>query len=327
MLSMEAIDPRGAFPAPMELAATAQRAREAAGRRPGADAAVFARATGLPLRGWVRVRGARASHRELGRDRRDLGAATRIHDAGPAPGEVRPAAIADGIEAPPLPLMGDGLRLARADTLGELVLRIWLAAPGPGLAADPLLTPETAERAATGWRGNRVAIYVPAAADAPPAPSVPDAGTQAQVRTTAALGWLTAWESEGDADDFLQSVAPRLAALAAGGESESRFRSTRPSGPRSGASGPATRCSRSSGAERRSRCSSVPPRGRFLRSERCSTCCHRSVGSLAAPEADEAMITLGSRWQSTVIVGAQSCRFRDRARPLHSPTAARPGDS
>jgi hypothetical protein len=56
--------------------------------------------------------------------------------------------------------------------------------------------------------------------DAPPAPAVPDGGTPAPARTAAALAWLTTWESDGDADDFLQSVAPRLAALAAGGESE-----------------------------------------------------------------------------------------------------------
>src|SRR2546430_14965946 len=83
-----------------------------------------------------------------------------------------------------------------------------------------LFRSETAERAAAGWRGDRVAIYLPALADAPPPATTPDAGAPPPVRSAAALAWLTTWESDGDADDFLQSVTPRLAALAAGGEVE-----------------------------------------------------------------------------------------------------------
>jgi hypothetical protein len=221
VLSMEAIDPRGAFPAPMELAATVQRAREAAGPAFAAQTPRFLRELlAFPyVDGFAFVARERATASWSAIDAiwaRPPESTTQVlhpekYDRRQSPLEI---------ELPPLPLMGDGLHLARADTLGELVLRIWLAAPGPGLAADPLLTPETAERAATGWRGDRVAIYVPAAVDAPAVPSVPDAGAAAPARATAALGWLTAWESEGDADDFLQSVAPRLAALAAGGESE-----------------------------------------------------------------------------------------------------------
>ena len=63
----------------------AARTRGGCPRVRRADAAVSARATGLPLRRGFRVRGARACHRELGRDRRDVGAAARIDDAGPAP--------------------------------------------------------------------------------------------------------------------------------------------------------------------------------------------------------------------------------------------------
>ncbi len=221
VLSMEAIDPRGAFPAPMELAATAQRAREGAGPGFAAQTPRFLRELlAFPyVEGFAFVARERATASWAAIDAmwaRPPESTTQILH--PEKYDRRQSPIE--IELPPLPLMGDGLRLARADTLGELLLRIWLAAPGPGLAADPLLTPETAERAATGWRGDRVAIYVPAAADAPPSPSVPDAGMPPPARTIAALAWLTAWESDGDADDFLQSVAPRLAALAAGGESE-----------------------------------------------------------------------------------------------------------
>lgn len=221
VLSMEAIDPRGAFPTPMELAATAQRAREAAGPAFASQTPRFLRELlAFPyVDGFAFVARERATASWAAIDAiwaRPPESTTQVLH--PEKYDRRQSPIE--IELPPLPLMGDGLRLARADTLGELVLRVWLAAPGPGLAADPLLTPETAERATTGWRGDRVAVYLPTAADAPAAASVPDAGTQAPARATAALGWLTAWESEGDADDFLQGVAPRLAALAAGGEAE-----------------------------------------------------------------------------------------------------------
>ncbi len=123
------------------------------------------------------------------------------------------------IELPPLPLMGDGLRLARADTLGELVLRIWLAAPGPGLAADPLLTPrpQSARPPAGAAIASRSTCRPPPMR---PRRRPADAGAPAPARSAAALAWLTTWESDADADDFLQSVAPRLAALAAGGERE-----------------------------------------------------------------------------------------------------------
>ncbi len=221
VLSMEAIDPRGAFPAPIEVADTAERARLGIVPAFPPHTPRFVRELlAFPyIEGFAFVARERATASWAAIDAiwaRPPESTTQIlhpekYDRRQAPVEI---------ELPQLPLMGDGLRLARADTLGELVLRVWLAAPGPGLAADPLLTRETAERAAAGWRGDRVAIYLPAAADAPPPASTPDAGAPAFVRSAAALAWLTTWESDGDADDFLQSVAPRLAALAAGGEVE-----------------------------------------------------------------------------------------------------------
>jgi len=222
VVSMEAIDPRGAFPAPMELADTAARARDGiVPAFPPHTPRFLRELLAFPyIDGFAFVARERATGSWAAIDAiwaRPPESTTQIlhpdkYDRRQAPVEI---------ELPQLPLMGDGLRLARADTLGELVLRVWLAAPGPGLAADPLLTRDTAERAATGWRGDRVAIYLPAAADAPPPAATPDAGAPASpVRSAAALAWLTTWESDGDADDFLQSVAPRLAALAAGGELE-----------------------------------------------------------------------------------------------------------
>ncbi len=224
VLAMEAIDPRGAFPAPLELAETVERAREGVGPAFTPQTPRFLRELlAFPyVDGFAFVARERATASWAAIDAiwaRPPESTTQILH--PETYDRRQSRVE--IELPALPLMGDGLRLARADTLGELVLRVWLAAPGPGLAADPLLTPEIAERAAAGWRGDRIAIYLPAAADAPlPAPSAPDAGAPAPApaRSAAALAWVTVWESDADADDFLQSVAPRLAALAAGAESE-----------------------------------------------------------------------------------------------------------
>lgn len=220
VLAMEAIDPHGEFPATLELAETVERARDGALTAFAAQTPRFLRELlAFPyVDGFAFVARVRTSSSWAAIDaiwsRPPESTAQILHpekyDRRQSPTEI---------ELPPLPLMGDGLRLARADTLGELLVRIWLAAPGPGLAADPLLSPGVAERAATGWRGDRVAIYVPVTADAP-APPAADGGVPAPVRGGPALAWLTAWESDADADDFLQSAAPRLAALAAGTESE-----------------------------------------------------------------------------------------------------------
>ena len=129
VLAMEAIDPRGTFPAPLELAEMVQRARAGvttafdrarrrqrhrAPRSPGASAsaavhvlvlvAVLVRRSRpsarppfpprpalLPVHRWLRLRGARARHGDLGGDRRDLDAAARVDGPDPSPGEVRSA--------------------------------------------------------------------------------------------------------------------------------------------------------------------------------------------------------------------------------------------
>ncbi len=268
VLAMEAIDPRGTFPPPLELAEMVQRARAGVANafdRPGSSPeraegstppsgpppppsssssssspippSVPAPAVPRFLRellsfpfidGFAFVARARATATWAAIDaiwtRPPESTAQILH---PEKYDRRrePAAI----ELPPLPLMGDGLRLARADTLGELLIRIWLSSPGP--VSAPWLSPEVAERAATGWRGDRIGIYLPTASDRPApatapalAPSVGvgvgvggvavDDATAAPASPGATLAWITVWDSDADADDFLQTVAPLVAALA-----------------------------------------------------------------------------------------------------------------
>jgi len=264
VLAMEVIDPRGTFPAPLELTEMVQRARDGLGAAfagrgvaatgparapspslsaatPEASAPALSSAAVSPsspprflreLRAFPYIDGfafvARA--RETASWATIDGMWSRPPDSTaqilhPEKYERRqdPAAL----ELPPLPLMGEGLRLARADTLGELLVRIWLSSPGP--TSEAPLSPAIAERAATGWRGDRVAIYLPiglASASAPRAPpplAIAEASGGADGGVTppapnaggVALAWLTQWDSDADAADFLDGVEPRLAALAA----------------------------------------------------------------------------------------------------------------
>ena len=97
------------------------------------------------------------------------------------------------IELTPLPSLQPGHRLAGADTLGELTIRLWLGRS---------TSPQVAERAAEGWAGDRVAAYVP---ESPPSRTTPAA---------AALAWLTIWDSPADAEDFAVTTADILATMA-----------------------------------------------------------------------------------------------------------------
>src|SRR6185436_11347082 len=101
------------------------------------------------------------------------------------------------------PLAALGMAPARLDTLGEYFVRLWL---------QPAAAPEVAERAAAGWRGDRIAVYLgeealrasnladraPAMAGAAPAPAAPGTApvAPAPAAAPAALAWLTAWDSE-----------------------------------------------------------------------------------------------------------------------------------
>jgi hypothetical protein len=90
---------------------------------------------------------------------------------------------------PSLPGFG---RPTGTDVLGELGVRAWLETAVP---------PELAARAATGWGGDRVAIYTRAAARV-------DGGADAP----APLLWLTVWDDSAEAADFAEAARAALAA-------------------------------------------------------------------------------------------------------------------
>jgi hypothetical protein len=93
------------------------------------------------------------------------------------------------VDATLLPaLPGAGAPLA-TDVMGELVIRTWLATS---------VSPELADRAATGWAGDRAAIYRAA--------SAPDAG--ALTPGDGPLVWLTVWDDPAEADDFARAAGP-----------------------------------------------------------------------------------------------------------------------
>ncbi|HET6146911.1 MAG TPA: hypothetical protein VFH68_05225 [Polyangia bacterium] len=225
VLALEAVDPRAPFPAPPELGEVGQRARAglagAAADRPESPVSPVSprflrELLAFPtLEGFAFIARARARASWAAIDaiwaRPPDSTAQILH-----PERYDRGVAAAALEIPPLPLMGDGWRWARAETFGELLIRVWLSS----------------ERAAAGWRGDRMAIYLSAVV-APPAgggvggagggdAGVPEAGAAG---AGAALAWLTVWDGDADADDFLQAVVPRLAALAAGGAAPE------PSGP------------------------------------------------------------------------------------------------
>jgi hypothetical protein len=109
------------------------------------------------------------------------------------------------IEAAPLAALAPALRPLRADTLGEAAIRAWLAEAAP---------PEIAARAAAGWRGDRVAVYVAATGAATGESSAAGNLPAAAGAGRAVLAWLTVWISPADADDFERAALPRLADLA-----------------------------------------------------------------------------------------------------------------
>jgi hypothetical protein len=92
------------------------------------------------------------------------------------------------VEATPLPRVAADHTAAALDSLGELLVRLWLAR---------FVSPDVAERAAAGWGGDRVALYLPT--DKSPG---------------GVVAWLTVWDSVPDAEDFHAAASAAAADLA-----------------------------------------------------------------------------------------------------------------
>jgi hypothetical protein len=84
------------------------------------------------------------------------------------------------------PTLSDVGAPTTTDVLGELVVRSWLA---KSLALD------LAERAATGWGGDRAALY------RVPPPAAPGSTSESPL-----LAWLTIWDDAADAADFVRAA-------------------------------------------------------------------------------------------------------------------------
>lgn len=188
LTTMEAIDGSGAFLRPTAMAGLADRLRAAAGEgRPPWLAALggFVHVDGLLFVARVRARAPWAAIDALWRDppaSSEQVLHPETYDACeapiPVPESVLPAL--PGFEPP-----RDG------DTLGELVIRAWLATALP---------PDVAARAAAGWGGDRAALYRPL-------PARLDGGAPAPAMAAPpALAWLTVWDDGGEADDFARAA-------------------------------------------------------------------------------------------------------------------------
>jgi hypothetical protein len=200
VLAMEALDPRGTFPPPREIAALVDRMRAGAGAGvpsstpPTPSTAPFLRAVlAFPyIEGFAFVARARGVATWASIDAiwaQPPESTAQILHPEAYDRHDGPAAIGDA----PLAALAPVFKVARADTLGEVVMRAWLAGAAPS---------EIAARAAAGWRGDRVVVYLPAAGDARDLRAV--------------LAWLTVWDSGADAADFEDAAVARLAVLAAG---------------------------------------------------------------------------------------------------------------
>jgi hypothetical protein len=90
---------------------------------------------------------------------------------------------------------GDAWKASADDVIGELGARVWLVKDVP---------PVVAERAATGWGGDRATLFVPAS----------EAGADAGAPPPPFVVWSTTWDDLTDAEDFARAATAVLAALA-----------------------------------------------------------------------------------------------------------------
>ena len=191
LTGLEVADPRESFLGAHELAALSARLRAAAeGGSPSwfVTLGQFTHVDGLQFVARVRARRPWAAVDALWAD--PPASSEQIlhpekYDACESPLAVGEAA---------LPALA-GARPTASDVLGELVVRTWLATA---------VSPEIAERAATGWGGDRAAVYPVAQ---------PDGGTSPSA-APGPVAWLTVWDDAGEADDFARAARVALAKLA-----------------------------------------------------------------------------------------------------------------
>jgi hypothetical protein len=189
LTAMEVVDGSGAFLRPTALGGLADRLRAAAGEgHPPwlAELNRFVHVDGFLFVAQVRARQPWSAIDALWRD--PPASSEQIlhrekYDACDSPIEIPESVL------PALP----GFDPPReSDVLGELVMRAWL---------ETVLPAEIAARAASGWGGDRAALYKPVVVG-------PDGGVPAPGSTALpALAWLTVWDDRGEADDFSRAAA------------------------------------------------------------------------------------------------------------------------
>ena len=188
LTTMAVVDPSAAFLRPTALGSLADRLRAAAGEgRPPWLAALgrFVHVDGLLFVARVRARQPWAAIDALWRDP-PASSEQVLH---PEKYDVceNPVVVPESV----LPALPGFESPKTSDTLGELVVRAWLAT---------VLPPEVAARAAAGWGGDRAALYRPA-------PVGPDGGAPAAAASQPALAWLTVWDDSAEADDFAHAAS------------------------------------------------------------------------------------------------------------------------
>jgi hypothetical protein len=200
LAALERTDPRGALQSRPELAAMADRIREAPPTQtpPWVRApAIFAHADGLLFVGRVRARAPWAAVDALWEEP----PASTEQVLHPEKYVAREKPVAVTVAKPAA--IDESWREVTSDVLGELGVRTWL-----GIAAPRAL----AERAAAGWGGDRAVLYAGAAAASR---AVPDGGADAGAPAVprSFVAWSTVWDDVTDADDFARTAAPVLATL------------------------------------------------------------------------------------------------------------------